>query len=229
MSTTSKSALELRIEETSKKANIVIVGDDERGVAQFLRSLRIELNTEEKPPVTLPSQPQMQTYFIGDEYYMVRLMAFCHVDANNDAAADDNTNDRNNRGISDELSNANLVLVCFSLFDRSSFDSVSSKWLPMLDNGQRFFLVGTQMPSSNNSGERTVTTIEAERLARSFGAQCFAYQEVSFENYAFSVEDLMWETLPICFAEAKVKRASRDRRETRRRVTGESSSACLLL
>ena len=68
------------------------------------------------------------------------------------------------------------LVLCYSVADRESLDSVKDFWVPELNNNNRrrkpVILVATQTDLRTDNGD-FVSSCEGESLAKDIGAECF--------------------------------------------------------
>ncbi|EFC43292.1 rho family small GTPase [Naegleria gruberi] len=71
----------------------------------------------------------------------------------------------------------NCFLVCFAVTNKTSFNNISTKWIPEIKNFSAktpFILVGTKGDMrGKNSDADVVSYAEAEKLAKDIGAVCY--------------------------------------------------------
>ena len=70
-----------------------------------------------------------------------------------------------------------VLVLCYSVADSESFESVSDFWVPELNNSHRhrkpIILVATQTDLRNDNDSESITTEDGEMLAKDIGADCF--------------------------------------------------------
>ena len=69
-----------------------------------------------------------------------------------------------------------VLVLCYSVVDPESFESISDFWVPELNSCHRhrkpIILVATQTDLKTDNGD-SITTEEGEMLAKEIGAECF--------------------------------------------------------
>lgn len=69
-------------------------------------------------------------------------------------------------------SDADIILLCFSLTDRNSFDNVPAKWIKEIDyycKNAKVLLIGTKMDLRSDTDREHITDSEAHSLAKKLG------------------------------------------------------------
>ena len=78
---------------------------------------------------------------------------------------------------SNSYKDTDVLVLCYSVADPESFESVSDFWVPELNNCHRhrkpIILVATQSDMRNDNDSESITTEEGEMLAKDIGADCF--------------------------------------------------------
>ncbi|OWF50810.1 ras-like GTP-binding protein RhoL [Mizuhopecten yessoensis] len=78
-----------------------------------------------------------------------------------------------------------VILMCYNVSDRDSFDSIASFWLPEIrkfrGTKSTVILVATQTDTRNPDSDSSVSTEEGEKLAREINAG--GYMETTTQNY----------------------------------------------
>lgn len=77
---------------------------------------------------------------------------------------------------SNSYKDTDVLVLCYSVVDPESFESVSDFWVPELNNSHRhrkpIILVATQTDLRTDNDDH-ITTEEGEMLAKEIGADCF--------------------------------------------------------
>ncbi|WAR22830.1 RHOJ-like protein [Mya arenaria] len=87
-----------------------------------------------------------------------------------------------------------VLVLCYSVADRNSLESIQDFWVPEVNNCTRrrkpIILVATQTDLRKDIDTDKVTTAEGERIAKQIGADCFlecsAFQQETV-NHVFEV------------------------------------------